>query len=158
MWLLGNLKLYTWLAFCFHRTTVRHRAQCSVETWILAFFFVQRNKWTYYCYEEKQTHWNVFSLPPLPRPRQTGWATKGERVAAILMTEDRPWNKPVHFPPGRPQAGTSGIADLEQGPISWWLLKQCAREQSALPTKNRRMAPNKISRTPQEQTAALHRP
>lgn len=99
-----------------------------------------------------------FFLLALPCPMQTGWATKGERAARILMTNNQPWNKPVYFPPGRPQAGTSGMADPEQGLISWWLLKQCTGEQSAFETKNRRMAPNKISRALQEQIPPLHPP
>lgn len=68
------------------------------------------------------------------------------------------WNKPADCPPGWLQAGTSGIADPEQSLISWCLLKQCTREQSAFQTKNRRLAPNKISRTLQEQIPPLHRP
>lgn len=158
MWLLGNLNVHMCLTFCFYWTMLLQRAQCALKTWILAFFLLHRNKCSYYCYKEKQTHWNLFFLLALPCPMQTGWATKGERAAMILMTNNQPWNKPVHFPPGRPQAGTSGIADPEQGLISWWLFKQCTREQSAFKTKNRRMAPNKISRTLREQIPPLHRP
>lgn len=55
-------------------------------------------------------------------------------------------------------AGTRGIADPDQGLISWLLLKQCPREQSAFETKNRRMAPNKSSRMEQEPIPPLLQP